>query len=81
MPDLFGEFRGIVSALVQAGVPFAVCGGIAMAIHARLIRTALAALPPGRVDEDAVLATLRAAVAGDADGAEMTEATMPERRA
>jgi hypothetical protein len=31
-----------------------------------LIRSALATLPPERVDEDAVLATFRAAVAGDA---------------
>jgi hypothetical protein len=35
MPDLFAEFRALVSALAQAGLPFAVCGGIAMAIHAR----------------------------------------------
>jgi hypothetical protein len=35
MADLFEEFRGVVTALARAGVPFAVCGGIAMAIHAR----------------------------------------------
>jgi hypothetical protein len=34
MPDLFEEFRAVVSDLTTAGVPFAVCGGIAMSIHA-----------------------------------------------
>jgi hypothetical protein len=35
MPDLFDEFAAMVEALAQAGVPFAVCGGLALAIHAR----------------------------------------------
>ncbi len=35
MPDLFREFSSVVEALARAGVPFAVCGGLAMAIHAR----------------------------------------------
>lgn len=34
MPNLFEEFRAIVGALTGAGVPYAVCGGIAMSIHA-----------------------------------------------
>jgi len=35
MPNLFEEFRIIVGALAAARVPYAVCGGIAMSIHAR----------------------------------------------
>jgi hypothetical protein len=35
MPNLFEEFRTIVAALSAARVPYAVCGGIAMSIHAR----------------------------------------------
>jgi hypothetical protein len=35
MPDLFREFSAVVEALARAGVPFAVCGGLAVAIHAR----------------------------------------------
>jgi hypothetical protein len=35
MPSLFEEFRAIVAALAEASVPFAVCGGLAMSIHAR----------------------------------------------
>jgi hypothetical protein len=34
MPNLFEEFRAVVGALTRAGVPYAVCGGIAMSIHA-----------------------------------------------
>ena len=34
MPDLFEEFRAIVGALGGARVPYAICGGIAMSIHA-----------------------------------------------
>jgi hypothetical protein len=53
MPDLFGEFRAVVSALAQAGVPFAVCGGIAMAIHARPRTTIdIDLLAPGSAIED-----------------------------
>jgi len=33
--DLFEEFRMLVAALTAAGVEFAVCGGLAMAVHAR----------------------------------------------
>src|SRR5215831_9530919 len=32
MPNLFEEFRAVVGALTH--VPYAVCGGIAMSIHA-----------------------------------------------
>lgn len=35
MPNLFEEFRAVVRALGRAEVPYAVCGGIAMSIHAR----------------------------------------------
>ena len=35
MPSLFENFRAIVAVLVDSGIPFAVCGGIAMSIHAR----------------------------------------------
>ena len=34
MPNLFEEFRAIVGALADARVPYAICGGIAMSIHA-----------------------------------------------
>lgn len=34
MPSLFEEFRAVVEALDSARVPFAVCGGLAMSIHA-----------------------------------------------
>lgn len=34
MPNLFEEFRAIVRVLGAARVPYAVCGGIAMSIHA-----------------------------------------------
>ena len=34
MPNLFEEFRTIVGALGGARVPYAICGGIAMSIHA-----------------------------------------------
>jgi len=35
MPNLFEEFRAIVAALGAARVPYAICGGIGMSIHAR----------------------------------------------
>lgn len=35
MPDLFESFRDVVAALGAASVPFAVCGGLAVSIHAR----------------------------------------------
>ena len=34
MPNLFEEFRSVVRALGGARIPYAVCGGIAMSIHA-----------------------------------------------
>ena len=34
MANLFEEFRTVVRALATAGTPFAVCGGLAMSIHA-----------------------------------------------
>jgi hypothetical protein len=33
--DLLDEFRGLLAALEREGVDFAVCGGLAVAIHAR----------------------------------------------
>ena len=35
MPNLFEEFRAIVVALGAARIPYAICGGLAMSIHAR----------------------------------------------
>ena len=35
MPNLFEEFRAIVVAFGAARIPYAICGGIAMSIHAR----------------------------------------------
>ncbi|HET8575601.1 MAG TPA: hypothetical protein VFO18_00775, partial [Methylomirabilota bacterium] len=35
IPNLFEEFRAVVAALDRAAVRFAVCGGLAMFIHAR----------------------------------------------
>ena len=35
MADLLETFRAVVAALDEARVPFAVCGGLAMSIHAR----------------------------------------------
>jgi hypothetical protein len=35
VPNLYEEFRTVVAALGAARVPYAVCGGIAMSIHAR----------------------------------------------
>ncbi len=34
MPNLFEEFRAVVGAIGSARVPYAICGGIAMSIHA-----------------------------------------------
>ncbi len=34
MPNLFEEFRAVVGALAGARIPYAICGGIAMSIHA-----------------------------------------------
>ena len=33
MLDLYDEFRGLITAFEAAGVEYAVCGGLAMAIH------------------------------------------------
>src|SRR6266540_4652176 len=51
MPNLFEEFRTIVAALGAARVPYALCGGIAMSIHARPRATVDIDLlaPPGAV--------------------------------
>ncbi len=46
MLDLVEEFRSIVAALEVAGVPFAVCGGLAVAIHSQ---------PRATVDVDLLL--------------------------
>ncbi|HUG35439.1 MAG TPA: nucleotidyl transferase AbiEii/AbiGii toxin family protein [Candidatus Limnocylindrales bacterium] len=35
MPDLFESFSDVIAALGAASVPFAVCGGLAVSIHAR----------------------------------------------
>ena len=34
MPNRFEEFRAVVAALSAARIPYAICGGIAMSIHA-----------------------------------------------
>ena len=34
MPNLFEEFRAVVGVLGVARIPYAICGGIAMSIHA-----------------------------------------------
>ena len=34
MPNLFEEFRAVVGVLSAARIPYAICGGIAMSIHA-----------------------------------------------
>jgi hypothetical protein len=34
VPNLLSEFRAVVAALDDMGVPFAICGGLAMSIHA-----------------------------------------------
>jgi hypothetical protein len=34
MPNLFEEFRALVGILSAARIPYAICGGIAMSIHA-----------------------------------------------
>ena len=33
MFDLYEEFKSIISALEQRGIDYAVCGGLAMAVH------------------------------------------------
>ena len=33
MLDLFDELRGVVTRLDEVGVPYALCGGLAMAVH------------------------------------------------
>ncbi len=33
MPNLYEEFRAIVATLGRSGIPYAVCGGIAMSVH------------------------------------------------
>lgn len=35
MANLYEEFRAVVRALTEAGLPFAVAGGLALSIHAR----------------------------------------------
>jgi len=35
VPNLFESFREVIAALGAAAVPFAVCGGLAVSIHAR----------------------------------------------
>jgi hypothetical protein len=39
MLDLLAEFRATVQAFHAAGIGYAVCGGLAYAIHARLRAT------------------------------------------
>ena len=46
MLDLLEEFRGILSALDAAGVEYAICGGLAVAIHVR---------PRATIDVDVLL--------------------------
>ena len=56
MPSLFEEFRAVVHALADARLAYAVCGGIAMSIHAH---------PRATIDIDLLAPT--DAVAGIAD--------------
>ncbi|MBA3394677.1 MAG: hypothetical protein H0T89_18670 [Deltaproteobacteria bacterium] len=48
MLDLFDEFRALIGALEADGVDYAVCGGLAMAIHA---------LPRATIDIDLLVRT------------------------
>ncbi len=57
MPNLFEEFRAIVAALAESSVPFAVCGGLAMSIHAR---------PRATIDVDLLVPAEAIASLGDA---------------
>ena len=49
MQDLLDEFRGLVSALEEAGVDFAVCGGLAVAVYALSLDLMLVAPARGSV--------------------------------
>jgi hypothetical protein len=57
MPSLYEEFRTVVAALAGAAIPYAVCGGIAMAIHARARATVDIDLlaPPDAIDRIAAV--------------------------
>jgi putative nucleotidyltransferase-like protein len=44
--DLYEEFKSIVSALEEQGIDYAVCGGLAMAVHG---------LPRATVDIDLLI--------------------------
>ena len=46
MFDLYEEFKSIVSALEEHGIDYAVCGGLAMAVHG---------LPRATVDIDLLI--------------------------
>ena len=46
MFDLAGEFEAVISALADHGIDYAVCGGLAMAIHG---------LPRATVDIDLLI--------------------------
>ena len=46
MFDLYEEFKSIVSALEEQGIDYAVCGGLAMAVHG---------LPRATVDIDLLI--------------------------
>lgn len=65
MPDLYETFRAVVQALDERGVPFAICGGLAMAIHAH---------PRATVDIDLIVPP------GDIDGLAAVTATLGFRR-
>jgi hypothetical protein len=52
--DLIDELRALTSALDRRGVPFAVCGGLAVAVHVRARATVdVDLLVPGDALEDA----------------------------
>jgi len=66
MPNLFEEFRNIVATCGAARIPYALCGGLAMSIHARPratididLRAALTSLPADRIAADPVLSAFR----------------------
>jgi hypothetical protein len=50
MPNLFEEFRAVVAVLSTARIPYAICGGIAMSIHARPRATTLRGSPQDMAD-------------------------------
>jgi hypothetical protein len=57
MPNLFEEFRSVVATLGAARIPYALCGGLAMSIHAR---------PRATIDIDLLAPSASVALIADA---------------